>query len=203
MHADRGAPLGPPFDQCVRTILDQVRLLRQIASEFANFSGDLVVRPEPVALPALVEEIVAPYRMGLAGRVRFAIDIPADLPPVRADRTLLARALTNLVENAIQAMPDGGALGVTAEASGEAVALQIADTGVGMSAEGVEQAFQPSFSTKTGGSGLGLPNARRNIEVGGGAISLASAPGAGATVTVTLPRADRSAAGGSATAPPR
>jgi signal transduction histidine kinase len=198
VHADQGAPLGAAFDTCVRTILEQVRLLRQIASEFANFSGDLVARPEPVSLGAIVEAVVAPYRLGLSGRVGFALELPADLPDVRADRTLLSRALTNLVENAIQAMPAGGTLRVSATAGDAAVVLQIVDTGVGMSAEAADQAFQPYFSTKTGGSGLGLPNARRNVELGGGAITLTSAPGAGTTVTITLPVAVRSGAGGTA-----
>jgi nitrogen fixation/metabolism regulation signal transduction histidine kinase len=203
VHADRGAPLGPPFDQCVRTVLDQVRLLRQIASEFANFSGDLVARLEAVALAPLVEEIVGAYRLGLAGRVAFDVTLPAALPDVRVDRTLIARALTNLVENAIQAMPEGGGLRITADVTNDAIVLQIADTGVGMSAESAERAFEPFFSTKTGGSGLGLPNARRNVELSGGTVTLASAPGRGTTVTVTLPRADRSAAAGIAPAPPR
>jgi signal transduction histidine kinase len=203
VHADRGAPLGPPFDQCMRTVLDQVRLLRQIASEFANFSGDLVARLEAVALAPLLEEIVGAYRLGLAGRVTFEVMLPAALPDVRVDRTLVARALTNLVENALQAMPSGGALRMTADVTSDAVVLQIADTGVGMSAEAAEQAFEPFFSTKTGGSGLGLPNARRNVELSGGTVTLASAPGRGTTVTVTLPRADRSVAAGTAPAPPR
>jgi signal transduction histidine kinase len=203
VHADQGAPLGAPFDQCVRTVLDQVRLLRQIASEFANFSGDLVARPETLSLVATLESVLAPYRLGLSGRVRFDVDVPADLPDVHADRTLVSRALTNLIENAVQAMPDGGVLRVTATAADASVVTRITDTGVGMSKDAVERAFQPYFSTKTGGSGLGLPNAKRNIELSGGTIALTSEPGAGTSVTVTLARADRSAADGSASVPPR
>ncbi len=203
VHADQGAPLGPPFDHCVRTILDQVRLLRQIASEFANFSGDLVARPESLALADLVDAILDPYRVGLPGRVRFEVSVPRDLPPVSADRTLLSRAVTNLVENAIQAMPGGGTLRVAAAAADASVVLEIADTGVGMGPEAAERAFQPYFSTKTGGSGLGLPNAKRNIELNGGSIALASDAGVGTTVTITLARADRSDAAGTASAPPR
>jgi nitrogen fixation/metabolism regulation signal transduction histidine kinase len=201
VHADQGAPLGAPFDQCVRTVLDQVRLLRQIASEFANFSGDLVARPETVSIAAAVEAVLAPYRLGLSGRVRFDVEMPDDLPDVRVDRTLLSRALTNVVENAIQAMPAGGTLRVTAIKAETSVVTSVTDTGVGMSAEGVERAFQPYFSTKTGGSGLGLPNARRNIELSGGTITLASEPGTGTTVTITLPRADRPGGAGTASPP--
>jgi signal transduction histidine kinase len=203
VHADRGAPLGAPFDQCVRTVLDQVRLLRQIASEFANFSGDLVAHPEPFSLARALESLLAPYRLGLSGRVQFDLDVAADLPDVRADRTLVSRALTNLIENAIQAMPGGGTLRVTGAVTDTSVVTRIADTGVGMSADAVDRAFQPYFSTKTGGSGLGLPNAKRNIELSGGTIALTSEPGLGTTVIVTLPRADRSAADDSASAPPR
>ncbi len=203
VHADQGAPLGSVFDQCLRTILDQVRLLRQIASEFATFSGELTARPEALSLAEVVESVIAPYRLGLVGRVRFDLVFPPDLAAVRADRTLLTRALTNLVENAIQAMPAGGALRAAAEVSDRWVVLRVIDTGVGMETSAVERAFEPYFSTKTGGSGLGLANAKRNIELGGGAIVLTSAPGVGTTVTLTLPRADLPDGGGTESTPPR
>jgi signal transduction histidine kinase len=198
VHDDRGRPLGAPFDQCVRAILGQVRLLRQIASEFANFAGNPTSRPEAVSLAALVESVIGPYRLGLSGTVDVHVDLAADLPRVLADRTLLTRALTNLVENAIQAMPTGGALTVTGAADAGRVVLRLADTGVGMDADARARAFEPYFSTKTAGSGLGLANARRNIERDGGTIAIESAPGAGATVTITLPRADGDAASGPA-----
>ena len=67
------------------------------------------------------------------------------------------------------------------------VALDVRDTGVGMDLEAAGRAFEPYFSTKTGGSGLGQPNAKRYVELSGGSISLVSAPGAGTTVTLTLP----------------
>jgi signal transduction histidine kinase len=131
--------------------------------------------------------------MGLAGRIAVSLDLAPDLPAVRADRTLLGRALTNLVENAVQAMPAGGQLTVRARADERSVIITVADTGVGMDATALERAFEPYFSTKTGGSGLGLANARRHIELHDGTIAMTSAPGAGTTVTVTLPRADAGA----------
>ncbi len=67
------------------------------------------------------------------------------------------------------------------------MAITLTDTGVGMDAEAVERAFEPYFSTKTAGSGLGLANAKRNIELSGGTITITSAPGAGTVVRVTLP----------------
>jgi nitrogen fixation/metabolism regulation signal transduction histidine kinase len=201
VHEDQQRPLGPVFDQCLTTIMRQVRLLRQIASEFSSFAGQVKPRFAAVNVPDLVSDVVGPYRPGLPEQIRVNVDVPGDLPAVWVDRTLIARALTNLVENAVQAMPGGGQLSVGARDAGEGVVITVADTGVGMDAEAVRRAFEPYFSTKTAGSGLGLANAKRNIELCGGAIEIESAPGAGAKVTVTLPVAEAglAAAGGGST----
>ena len=190
VHNDRQRPLGDIVDQCVGTILTQVRLLRRIASEFANFSSEPVSRPVAIDAAELVESVVGPYRVGVADRIRFSIDVPEGLPPIQADRTLVARALTNLVENAVQAMPSGGALDVSVSRAGDAaLAIRVADTGPGMDEATRSRAFEPFFSTKTAGSGLGLANAKRAVEREGGTIAIASAPGAGTAVTMTLPLA--------------
>ena len=117
--------------------------------------------------------------------------------------TLIARALTNLVEHAVQAMPNGGALRVTAAAENGTVNLTFADTGVGMDAAAAARAFEPYFSTKTAGSGLGLANARRNIETCGGSIALTSIPGRGTSVIITLPTAVPAAAHEAGSTPDR
>jgi nitrogen fixation/metabolism regulation signal transduction histidine kinase len=192
VHQDQRQPLGAVFDQCVATILRQVKLLRQIASEFSNFAAEPVPRPERVDVAALLDSIVDPYRLGVVERrIEVATRYDPDLPAVRVDRTLVARALTNLVENAVQAMPDGGRLRVAARRTDDHIRIDVADTGVGMDADAATRAFEPYFSTKTGGSGLGLPNAKRYVELSGGALSLETRPGAGTTITVTLPVAPR------------
>jgi nitrogen fixation/metabolism regulation signal transduction histidine kinase len=188
VHADRGRPLGSTFDHCISTVLRQVRLLRQIASEFSNFAGQPAPRWTAVALDEVIADVVQPYRVGLPARTAIELDVPDTLPRAHADRTLVSRALTNLVENAVQAMPDGGTLRVAARAEPDRVVVTVSDTGVGMDEDAAARAFEPYFSTKTAGSGLGLANARRNIETCGGTIALASAPARGTTVTVTLPR---------------
>jgi signal transduction histidine kinase len=189
VHADRGRPLGDVMDQCLATILGQVRLLRQIASEFSNFAGEPTPRPDAVNVADLLTTLVDPYRTGLDQRVVFDVAVDPSLPAVWADRTLLSRAFTNLVENAVQAMPGGGTLHIRAFTGDGRMRLQFEDTGVGMDALALERAFEPFFSTKTGGSGLGLANARRNIETCGGTVTIASQPGVGTTVTVSLPLA--------------
>jgi len=187
VHADRGEPLSPVLQECVATILTQVRLLRQIASEFSSFASSPTAKPAAVDVPELLSEVVGPYRVGLAGRITFDVDVPNDLPRVQIDRTLIARSLTNIVENALHAMPSAGTLGVAARAEDHHVRIRISDTGVGMDQEALERAFEPYFSTKASGTGLGLPIAKRNVELTGGTIAVTSERDRGTTVELTLP----------------
>jgi signal transduction histidine kinase len=187
VHADRGEPLGPVLENCVSSILSQVRLLRQISSEFSSFASSPTARRSPVSLPELVAEVVDPYRTGLKGRIEIVNNVPAALPPVLLDRTLTARALSNIVENALHAMPGSGSLTIDAAVETTEVRLEITDSGVGMDQEALERVFEPYFSTKTTGTGLGLPIARRNIELNGGSIEVRSVKGDGTTVIARLP----------------
>ena len=187
VHADRGEPLGEVLDSCVTAILGQVRLLRQISSEFSSFASSPTARPAPVDLPALVAEVVDPYRHGLQGRINIDNQIAPPLPRIFVDRTLIARALSNIVENALHAMPGHGAILLTATAEPDFVVLRARDTGVGMDDTALARVFEPYFSTKATGTGLGLPIARRNIELSGGQITVDSAKGQGTTVTLRLP----------------
>ncbi len=202
VHEDRQRPLGPVFDQCVDTILKQVRLLRHIAAEFSSFGTETTARPSPIDVTDLLDTVVEPYRPGVAGRIRIEVTVSPGLPRLWIDRMLVARALTNLIENAIQAMPGGGTLTITASRVAPGIAIVLRDTGTGMEPEAVRRAFEPYFSTKTSGSGLGLANARRNVEACGGTIEISSTSGSGTTMTVTLPVEPREG-GGSASPPGR
>ena len=187
VHADRGEPMGPVLDSCVTAILGQVRLLRQISSEFSSFAASPTARLAAVDLPELVNEVVEPYRTGLAGRIDIHNHAASPLPRVFVDRTLIARALSNIVENALHAMPGKGSLTLTAEVDAQAVLLRIRDTGVGMDDDALARVFEPYFSTKATGTGLGLPIARRNVELSGGEILVESEKGRGTLVTLRLP----------------
>jgi signal transduction histidine kinase len=98
-----------------------------------------------------------PYRRTLAERITFDVDIPERLPRVSIDRTLVGRSVTNIIENALHAMPGSGTLAVAAREEPGAVRVRVADTGVGMDDEALARAFEPYFSTKATGTGLGLP----------------------------------------------
>ena len=187
VHSDRGQPLSPVLDTCVDTILTQVRLLRQIASEFSSFGSSPIARPTPTVLGELLHEVVDPYRLGTGERIAIELDVAPQLPTVQVDRMLIARAIINILENALHAMPGGGRLTVAAGAEGERVVVTIADTGVGMDAEAQARIFEPYFSTKASGTGLGLSIARRNVEMHGGTIAVTSVKGSGTTVTLALP----------------
>jgi signal transduction histidine kinase len=214
VNIDRGRPLSPVLDECITVILGQVRLLRQISAEFSSFASSPTPHPEPTALPALINDVVSPYRMGLADRITIDVKAPGDLPLVTIDRTLFARALTNIIENALYAMPGKGALTIAVrlppsplggyggpgkpDATNVAaqpyvgsgfsriVEVEIKDTGVGMDEEALGKLFEPYFSTKATGTGLGLTIAKRNIELVGGTIHVTSKRGAGTTVTLTI-----------------
>ena len=191
VNIDRGRPLSPVLDECVAAILSQVKLLRQISAEFSSFASSPTPRPEPTSLPALIDEVVEPYRAGLALRIAIEVQAPGDLPLVAIDRTLFARALTNVMENALHAMPGTGRLAVVSRQSSAggqpAIVVEVTDTGVGMDQEALNKIFEPYFSTKATGTGLGLTIAKRNIELNGGTIAVASQRGVGTTVTMTLP----------------
>src|SRR5262249_25552263 len=143
-------------------------------------------------------EVLQPYRTGLAGRIAMEVSQQPGLPKPNIDRTLFARGLTNIIENALHAMPGGGKLTVASRESAEppgragsrrpsAIGVTVQDTGVGMDADALGRIFEPYFSTKATGTGLGLTIARRNIELNGGTIAVASERGVGTTVTITLP----------------
>jgi len=187
VHADRGQPLGPVLDGCVRSILGQVRLLRQIASEFSSFASSPTARRAPADPIQLVHDVVEPYRVGLEGRIEVQNDVIAPLPAVVVDRTLVARALANIVENSLHAMPGTGRIHLTSRVADGTVAIRIEDTGLGMDEDALGRVFEPYFSTKTTGTGLGLPIARRNIELSGGSIAVESEKGRGTVVTIRLP----------------
>jgi nitrogen fixation/metabolism regulation signal transduction histidine kinase len=187
VNLDRGRPLSPVLDECVNAILTQVTLLRQIAAEFSSFASSPTPRPEPTDLVQLIHGVVDPYRVGLSNRIQMDIEAPDTLPSVDVDRTLLSRALTNVVENALHAMPGGGRLTVRAFVDAASVAIDVLDTGVGLDADSMDRIFEPYFSTKATGTGLGLTIAKRNVELNRGTIAVTSQRGVGSTVSIRLP----------------
>jgi signal transduction histidine kinase len=186
VHRDAGSPLGGVLDGCVDTILSQVSLLRQISSEFSSFASSPVARPQPTEIADVIEEVVTPYRAGLPENVRLSVELAPQLPVLSVDRGLLGRALVNMIENALHAMRGGGTLTIAARPGDAGVDILVQDTGVGMDADALAHIFEPYFSTKATGTGLGLTIAKRNVELNGGSIEVESVKGRGTTVWIRL-----------------
>lgn len=159
-------------------------------------AGKMDLHLEPVPLKALISGCMA-LVADQAKRATLMIyqDVPEDLPLVLADSLRLRQVMLNLLSNAVKFTPGGGAVGVVARlAPGQkAVGIEVRDSGIGMSKEGMERAMQPfgqvdsHLARKYQGTGLGLPLARRLMELHGGSLTLKSIPGRGTTVQLGLP----------------
>ncbi|MET0556658.1 MAG: ATP-binding protein [Vicinamibacteria bacterium] len=180
---------GELFRESSDTVLDELRALRGIIDEFSDFAR----MPQPRLVPTDVAEVVAHvtdlYR-ARAGEVVLETAIADGLPPAAADREMLARALGNLVGNALDAMPDGGTLRVAAAPQDGGVSIEVSDTGPGLTDEQRTRLFTPYFTTKKGGTGLGLAIVQGIVSDHGGRIRVESEPGRGTTFTLLLPRMD-------------
>jgi signal transduction histidine kinase len=143
-------------------------------------------RVDSIDLGSLIDEVLHSEAARFdSGGVRTHMNMPADLPAIRADENLLKQALLNLLGNAREAMPKGGALIISACARDHSVSLEIADTGVGIP-PGLD-VFHPFATTKPKGMGLGLAITRHIVQSYDGTITYRSQPGNGTTFCLTFP----------------
>ena len=176
-------------DETTRNYLEmisaEVRNSDQIISDLLDFAR---TRP-PARVETWISELVSPAleRFPPPENVLVTTDIPAHLPAVYVDRQQLALVLHNLISNACQAMPDGGRLDISSRLEAGQVALSVTDTGCGILPGDRERIFEPLFTTKERGIGLGLAISRGLAEANGGTIEVESAPGEGSAFTITLP----------------
>jgi len=187
VYEDKRGDLDTALKESMSYIISEVENLRRIAQEFMEIARDTTVHKEPVDLRALLEEILAPYRRLLDERIRFRIVAEGTDFGTRGDPAKLKTALRNIVANAVEAIGTRGQLDATIGRRDGVVAIAIHDSGPGMSRETAERIFDMYFSTKDGGTGLGLPIAKKIVEDHGGTIRVASDPGRGTTVTIELP----------------
>jgi hypothetical protein len=118
---------------------------------------------------------------------RIELTRPGEGVIVAGDHDMLKEALINVVSNGLEAMPDGGRLGMSVAADGRSCMVRVTDSGAGIPESVREQMFDPYFTTKPNGSGLGLPRTLRAVQLHGGAIDVASAAGRGTEVTLRFP----------------
>ena len=161
----------------------------KIVSDLLDFSSIKLVNREPVAVSELVRRMLE--RFPAPKNVQVTLNLPEDLPPVYVDPRQMTQVLGNLVLNACQAMPKGGKLVISAKPSTvdgqSSVVITVKDTGSGITPENMEKLFEPLFTTKAKGIGLGLAVSQKLAEANGGKIEVESESGKGSTFTVWLP----------------
>jgi signal transduction histidine kinase len=186
----------PGDDERLQGLLDQTRVLARLVDDLGTLAtaegGALGLSREPVDLAALARDVVASFTpRAEAGGVALRLDAaPVEsADPISADPVRIREVLTNLVANALRATPMGGAVTIGITASGAAIEISVSDTGGGIAAEDLPHVFDRFYKgAGSAGSGLGLTIARTLVESHGGTIRAASTPGAGTTMTFTLPR---------------
>jgi signal transduction histidine kinase len=169
-------------------IVQEANRLNKIVTDFLNFA-----RPQaPNLMPCKVDEVIEMNLTFLAPEInkngyeiykRFASDLPA----IQADPGLLYQAFLNILINAMQAMPEGGTIRIELSANGNTMTILFGDEGPGIPDEALNKIWEPFFTTKDKGSGLGLPIVKKIIEGHGGTIEIENGLDKGIQVTVTLP----------------
>jgi two-component system, NtrC family, nitrogen regulation sensor histidine kinase NtrY len=179
------------FDEVFRegtgTLLAELGKLRQIVARFSDFAKMPAPEMQAVNFNNLVGETMKLFQPQLAqARIAPRIELDPSLGPVQADPEQMTRVLRNLILNAIDAMPDGGAVTVRTSAVGSGLRLEVSDTGQGLTPEECARLFTPYYTTKTHGTGLGLAIVQSVISDHHGRISVESEPGKGATFRIEL-----------------
>ncbi|MEI6032754.1 MAG: ATP-binding protein [Verrucomicrobiae bacterium] len=182
----------PELEESVSVARGEVARLDQIITQFLR-----AIRPQPLELrPAninkIVEETLAFLSAEILDRdILVESNLDRNLPPIELDIAQIKQAFYNVSRNAFQAMKSGGILRIRTLADETHARISFSDTGGGISPENISRIFEPYFTTKPGGNGLGLLIVRRIVRAHGGEVVLESSPGRGLTLTILLPRDDR------------
>jgi signal transduction histidine kinase len=191
-HAPGVSPDTPATARSAQIILKEVQRLERIVHETLYFSREAVPAVRSVDLNSEVRDVLGMFREELEeARIATVVDLSPEIPAISVDPDQLRQVLWNLVSNAVQAMEGGGALTVTTRAArpaeGVGVVFQVSDTGGGIPHDVVHNIFNPFFTTKVKGTGLGLPIVHAIVEKHGGTIHLDNREGQGVTFSVFLP----------------
>jgi PAS domain S-box-containing protein len=176
--------------QAVHVLDTEIDRLDAVVKRFLDFSRPMDVRLEPTQLANLLHEVLEIAQPQLQrSNVQVAQLIPIGVPEAFVDRALLKQAVLNLVLNATEAMPEGGQLQLTLSRRGEMAEITVGDTGKGISLENRQKIFQLFFTTRPGGSGIGLASAFRIVQLHNGSIDFTTEIGRGTTFRIELPLA--------------
>lgn len=178
----------PVFDECTQMIINHVELIRNLVNEFSAFARFPTADPKPCRLAPIIEETIALYREGHPN-IDFRISIAEDIPEMNLDYQQIKQAMINLVDNAVSAIRLNGHVEIetTYDAILKLVRIEVSDDGQGVSDEDKIRLFEPNFSTKKTGMGLGLTIVNSIITDHNGRISVQSNQPRGAKFVIELP----------------
>lgn len=179
------------FRESAETLLAEISNLKSIIQRFSEFSKMPQPQSQPVQVNEILRGVAQLYQAQLqaAGRAPIACkqELDESVSPIQADPDLLHRAISNLVLNAMDAMPNGGTLMLRSRQEDGKVIVEVADTGTGLTREECERIFTPYYTSKHHGTGLGLAIVQSVVSDHGGRISVQSEPGRGTTFVIELP----------------
>ena len=180
---------GVDVKKSLEVIGGEIRRLDRVVQGFLKFMRPQELTLKPVDLNAMLQSVCALLEAeSLSHGVRFVLDLDAALPAVSADEELLRQAFINIVQNAVQAMPSGGAVRIrTRPEEVDWVRVTVTDQGVGIAPEDVDKIFKLYYTSKPGGSGIGLSVVYRIVQLHDGTVEAKSELGRGTAVIVRLP----------------
>jgi signal transduction histidine kinase len=175
----------PEVREYLGILRGQIGVADRIVTDLLDFARVKPPQVQETSLERLVEEQV--QRLGPVARVEIRRDLPPDLPPVLIDQGQIGQVVLNLLTNAVQAMEESGTLTLRGRVTAEGVQLEVSDTGPGIPPELQQKIFEPLFTTKARGIGLGLAVSRSLTAANRGRLAVSSLAGKGATFSLTLP----------------
>jgi signal transduction histidine kinase len=176
--------------QAVRVLDNEIDRLDSVVKRFLDFTRPPEMHQEESSLKEILEEVLAVERPELdKANIKLDARLAPEVPNVLVDKPLLKQGLINLLVNAVEAMPGGGQLSISLRRSGEMAEIEIRDTGRGIAPEHRQRIFQLFFTTRPGGSGIGLASTFRTIQLHNGSIEFESEVGRGTTFRIDLPLA--------------
>jgi PAS domain S-box-containing protein len=192
----RPADTAEPSGRAYRDLTAAVQEMDHMVTDLLDYSRTLKLHLAPVKLAPCLEGLLASLVGAPPPGLRVETDFAPDLPPVDADLFKLEQAFGNVIKNALEAMPEGGTLRVRTRAGPQPGQARVTfeDSGPGIPPEDLPQVLRPFFTTKPGGTGLGLAMVARIVEAHGGTVALESPAGRGTTVHIALPCATAKAA---------
>jgi len=173
------------LQESITCIEENLFYIDKIIADLQDYTKPLKPNKEKVNIEKAIEEAL--LIVYIPNNLQVSISIEEDFPQFTADFAMLKRALINLIQNAVHAMPNGGSLNINARRKGKHACIGVEDTGEGIPEEVKSKLFTPLFTTKSKGQGFGLAVAKRLVEAQGGKISFESGQGKGTTFTIQLP----------------